>query len=474
MLRVAVVGGGITGLTAAYTLEQRARATGQPLAVTLFEADHRLGGKLRTDFVGDLLVEQGPDALFLRSPESLDLCEQIGLGAEMVRPSATHRGAHIVYGGRLHPLPAGMEGGIPRGLRQIARSGLLSPAGKLRAALEVAVPPGREEPDESVDGFVRRRFGAEVAERVAGPMLGGVYSTDPRDLSLRATLPHLAQAEQKHRSLLRAVWRSPARASAQPTPWRPSFVTPRRGVESLVDALAAALTDTTVRMNSAVESIREAPDGWLVRPDEGEPLLVGQVVVAVPGFRAAGLLAEAAPSAAAELSSLHYGSVVVVAVAYPPTADAHLPPGTGALAALGEPGLVAACSWTSRKWPHCAPGGELLLRCHLQEHRAPGLLALGDDEIVDAVGRELRALYGVHEAPLFGRVYRWPRAVPSFRVGHPQRMARLRDALAGSPGLHVAGAGYHGLGIPECIRQGRAVAEQVLAGTHPGAVVPVI
>jgi oxygen-dependent protoporphyrinogen oxidase len=234
-LRVAVVGGGVTGLAAAHALARRAAGPDGPrLELTLLEADDRLGGKVQTEPVGGLLFERGPDALFLRSPFALDLCQRLGLGDQVVRADAAHRQSYVLRGGRLHPIPSGMEGGVPRSVWPMAGSGLLSPLGKLRAALEVARPASHKEDDESVDGFIRRRFGAEVADRIASPLLGGIYNNDTRRLSLLATTPHLRPSGSTA-----ACCSAPGEAPARARP-RPGRAGDRRRAPSSRSAAASA------------------------------------------------------------------------------------------------------------------------------------------------------------------------------------------------------------------------------------------
>lgn len=460
-LRVAIVGGGITGLAAAFSLEQRAGQ--RPVEITLLEASERLGGKLRSERVGELLLEQGPDALFAHRPGWRDYCRALGLEAELVRADARHRQSYVLWRGRLHPLPAGMEAGLPRSLSPLARTGLLSPLGKARAALEPLLPPARAEGDESVDALLRRRFGAEVAERVAAPLLGGVYSTDIRQLSLLATLPHLREAERRHGSLLRA-----ARAASKPgaqadaDPGSP-FYSLRHGLEQLAAATVGRLARTQLRLSAEVRAVRPTPrGGYRLELADGERLAADRVILATPAFAAARALAEASPAAAQELDAIQYSSVVVVALAYPPGAGLGLPPGSGFVVAPEEPTLLSACSWSSRKWPHVAPDGELVVRCHLQVGRQTGLLDRPDTELLETVRAELRRLLDLSATPLVARVYRWPRAVPSYHVGHLDRLARVQQALSEHPGLVLAGAGYRGVGVPDCIRQGIEAAAQAL------------
>jgi len=476
--RVAVVGGGVTGLAAAHALAARAaQGDGSGVEVTLLEASDRLGGKVRTERVDGMLFECGPDALFLRSPFALDLCRGLGLGDQVVRADPRHRRSYVLFGGRLHAIPAGMEGGVPRAVWPMASSGLLSPLGKLRAALEVALPAGRTEADESVDAFVRRRFGPEVAERVAGPLLGAIYNDDARRLSLLATAPHLRAAERRDRSLLLGAWRAGRRAGGHapaPNGSAPAspFVSLRCGLDGLVERLAAGLAGVDVRLGAAVRALRPEAGGFLLETDGGERLVADRVVLAVPAYEAARLLEPLSFAAAAHLAAVRYASSIVVALAFPATVARALPPGSGFVVAPGEPRLLAACSWLSRKWPHCAPNGELVVRGHVKPERRPDAASATDAELVAGVRGELRDLFGLTAAPLAARVYRWPRALPSYAVGHLDRLAAVERALGDLPGLVLAGAGYRGAGVPECLRQGVEAAERAMAGAGWAAAAP--
>jgi protoporphyrinogen/coproporphyrinogen III oxidase len=460
-LRIVVVGGGITGLAAAHALSQEAiHSPGRSLAITLVESALTLGGKVRTERVGRMLFECGPDAMFLRDQSVVDYCQTLGLGEDVVAADPRHRQSYILWRGRLHEIPSGMEGGVPRSVRPLARSGLLSPWGKARAAMEVAVPARREERDESVDGFIRRRFGAEVAERIAAPLLGGIYNNDPRRLSLLATLPHLREAERRHRSLLVAAWRrtratngkSPA-ASRAVSP----FVSLRGGLASLPDALARRLDSVQVRLGTSISAIRAgghdgARFGLDIEGDESLP--ADRVILTIPAFAAADVLQGLSPAAATHLREIRYASTVVVALAFPATVGQRIPTGSGFLVAPDEKRWLSACSWTSRKWPHCTPDGEILIRCHIKVEVWPDAMTASDDTLVAAALTEMRDLLGIVDQPITTRVYRWPRSLPSYQVGHLDRLAAIKRALAETPGLFIAGAGYGGAGLPACIKQG--------------------
>jgi len=464
-LRVAVIGAGVTGLAAAYSLERQGSLPGGvPVETTLIEAGTTLGGKVQTDHVAGLHIERGPDALFLRSAYALDLLRNLGLEDQIVRANQEHRQAAILRQGRLYPLPAGMESGVPRRVWPLLRSGILSPRGKLRAGMEVLLPARESAGDEAIDTFVRRRFGAEVADRVAAPLLGGIYSGDTRQLSLRATLPHLSAWEREHRSLLLASWLGRLPVTAGGSGGASPFVTLRGGLSLLPSALAAQLKRTETRIGTRVQTVARAPGwgaGYFVRLSDGSELRVDRVIVTVPAFAAAHILSELSSDLAAQLSAIHYTSVIVVALAFE-QGSVTLPPGSGFVVAPGESSALSACSWSSHKWPHTAPAGHALVRAHLHPDEGSGLLDQTDAALVALVRAELGTHVGLRTAPAIARVYRWPRGLAAYTLGHRERLTAIENGLAAYPGLALAGAGYRGAGIPECLRQGVEAARSVL------------
>jgi protoporphyrinogen/coproporphyrinogen III oxidase len=450
--RIAVVGGGVTGLAAALALEQ----SDPSVDITLLESSPHLGGKVQTERVRTVLFECGPDALFLRDGAALARLERIGLTARLVDADRRHTASLLFVNGQLHALPPGMAAGVPRDVWPLARTRLLSVRAKARALAEVVIAPSTTKQDESIDRFIRRRFGREVAERIAAPLLGSIYSCDTRQLSLNATLPHLRVAERKHRSLLRAAWAEPAPQSSQAA--SPRFVSFEGGLGTLPMALRNQLSRTCVQTGVAVNSITRRPDRFELHLDGNERRSADAVIVAAPAHAAARMLQALSPAAADELGQIRYASVAVVALAFPPSAAAALPAGGGFLVAAGETLPFSACSFSSRKWPHCAPGGEVVVRCHVHADRQPELFAADDRDIVAAVLAGLRNVPAIREAPIATRVYRWSRGVAAYTVHHLDRLQRIESALMDSPGLVLAGAAYRGVGIAECLRQGEEAA----------------
>jgi protoporphyrinogen/coproporphyrinogen III oxidase len=460
--RVAVVGAGITGLSAALTLAELGAD------VVVLEAADRPGGKIQTEVRGGVVLERGPDAFLVRVPEAVELSRRVGLGEELV-PTGTDR-AFIWTGGRLRPLPSGLVLGVPTSLISLAASGLMGPAGMARASLDLVAPPTRAPSgDRSVGEVVAARFGRAVLERLVDPLVGGIYAGRSEELSAAATTPQLDEASRSSRSLLLGL-----RAKSAPPKEGPVFMSLRGGLHRLV-ARAVELLDSgghELRSSTVVEELAPSPGGWRLSTMSGD-LETDAVVVTVPAPGAAGLLAGVAPAAAAELSGIGYASVAVVSLVYPNDALDKALDGSGFLVPRVEGRLVTACTWTSSKWPHLETDGRIVLRASSGRSGDERALDMSDAELTEAVHDELREAMGLRSPPLVSRATRWPGALPQYRVGHLERVVRIEEELRGAPGLAVAGAALRGVGIPACIRQGSAAASLVLdqlgAKTRSGA-----
>lgn len=462
--RVVVVGGGIAGLTAAYRLGTVA----PDVEVTLVEAGDRLGGKVRTERVDGFVVDGGPDSLLTMKPAALALMAELGIGDRVEPARAETRGTFVLRGGRLCPLPDGMNGFVPRKVGPVARSRLFSPLGKLRLAWEYVVPARPDDGmDESLRSFTERRLGAEAYRRLVEPMAAGIFAADPGTLSLMATMPHLRAAELGHGGLTRAMLaeRRAARKgqAASPAPGG-GVVAPVGGMGDLVDALTARLGGVDVRLGTTVLGLEGAAERYRLhlRGPEGEgALLADDVVLAVPAVVAAGIVSRLDPDLADLLRATPYTSTTTVALGYR-TSD--LPdglPGHGYLVPTAEGRSARACTWMSAKFDHRAPAGHALLRVSLA--RAGGVPAerADDQQLVTAAREELADTLGISAEPVLTRVFRWHGVMPQYSVGHLERVATLERLLAAHPGLLVAGSGYHGLSVSDCVASGSRSAEAV-------------
>jgi oxygen-dependent protoporphyrinogen oxidase len=478
---LAIVGGGITGVAAAYAAATSPRARDRGVRATLIESDTRLGGKILTERIDGCLIEHGPDSLLATKPWGVDLCRRVGLGDRLI-PTQPGRAVYVWYGGRLHPLPEGMAFGIPTRLAPILRTQLLSPGEKLRAAADLILPRRRDSGDETIGGQLRRRLGDAVVDRLAGPLLGGIYAGDPDALSVRATFPLLADWEATYRSLIvAALARRRARAaggaaagppsgSALPTSGHPHGPSPMflglvGGLGEMVERLDTLLAETARVMGRTVQRItRDArrPTAYRIALDDGHTLGADAVLLATPAHVSADLLVHLAPSVAAVVRQIPYVSTAAVTMAFRRDEITHPVDGHGFVVARGSLLAITACTWVSSKWPYRAPPETVLIRCYLGKAGHEEIVEEDDDRLAAVVRADLRATMGIEAAPVLTRVARWFKAMPQYPAGHLERLQAIDAGLEDVPGLAVAGAGYRGIGIPDCIRQGTDAADRLL------------
>jgi oxygen-dependent protoporphyrinogen oxidase len=459
MSHVVVVGGGIAGLAAARFLVRGGAR------VTVLEGSPRIGGKLQVSEIAGLPVDEGAESMLARRPEGLDLVRDLGRSDRLVYPGTTSAG--ILSHGALRPMPARHVMGVPTDLRAVAATGILSPAGLGRVPLDLVLPKSPRGEDVSVADYIGARLGSEVVDRLVEPLLGGVYAGRTEELSFDATLPGIAAAARTHRSLISA-----ARSirDAAPKDAGPVFTTLPGGLGTLADLLADAITANggTVRTQAMVREIaRDAAGRWrlTVGPARAPEIMTADgVVVAVPAGPASRLLADVAPAAARELGRIEYASMAIVTLAYASTAFPSRPTGSGYLVPAVENREIKAVTFSSVKWPHLAERDPnmIVVRCSIGRFGEEHVLQRPDEDLRAAAVTELADTCGVGELPLESRVTRWGGGLPQYTVGHADRVARIRSAVAGLPGLAVAGAAYDGLGVPACIATGRAAAARVL------------
>jgi oxygen-dependent protoporphyrinogen oxidase len=462
--RIAVVGGGIAGLAAAHRLVELSRDRQRPLTVTLLEAGRRLGGSISTERVDGFVIEAGPDSFISEKPWALHLCERIGLTPRLIGTRDEHRRTYVVHDGRLHALPDGFLLLAPTRLWPLVTSRLFTWPGKLRMAVDLLLPRGPQHRDESLGSFVTRRLGREALERVAQPLVGGIYTADPDELSLAATMPRFLEMERRFRSVIWAMWsqqrRAPAAARATSGARWSLFVSVDDGMQTLVDTLARHLPEGVIRVNSAVAAVHRE-HSWRLATTDGTTLEADAVVLATPAHQAARIIAATDPQLGAELRGVPYASSATVSLAYR-TED--LPRGLdgfGFVVPLVEARSIVACTYSSMKYPGRAPVAHVLLRAFVGGALQEALYQQADAAMADSVRRELRELLGITSTPLLTRIHRHPHAMPQYRVGHLDRMARIDACLVRHRGLALAGNAYRGVGIPDCIHSGELAAEQI-------------
>jgi oxygen-dependent protoporphyrinogen oxidase len=459
---VVIVGGGIAGLATAYELSRRA------VPFVLLESRARAGGVVLSEQVDDFTIDAGPDSLLVQKPEGVKLCEELGLGDRLV-PTKPPRLAFILRGGALHPLPASSVLGIPTRVGPFVRTRLFSLAGKLRMGAELFVPRSRETGgDESIGQFISRRFGSEAATYLAEPLLAGIHAGDVDRLSVRALFPRFAEAEQAHGSLIRAFRAEQRVRDAELGRPHGAFRSLPGGLSEMIRALVAALPAKSIRLETAVHQIRRDPSGvWRVDTSSEERLTASAVVLATPAYVTARLVRELDGQLARLCDEIRYTSTATIALAFPREAVAHPLNGSGFVVPKVEGTGILAASWLSSKWPHRAPDTRVLMRAFAGGARDPKALERSDEELVSLAMGALAPLVGITGRPLLTRVYRWERANAQHEVGHLARMAAIEHALAGHPGLFVTGSGFRGVGIPDCVADGRATAGQVAGWLEP-------
>jgi oxygen-dependent protoporphyrinogen oxidase len=493
--RVAVLGGGIAGLAAAYTLA-RARQAGAPVEELVIEGRDRLGGVIRTEHFEGFVVEAGPDSFLAEKPEAAALARELGLGDSLIGSNDRQRRTYILHRGRLVPLPDGLMFLVPTRFWPIVTTPLLPLSSKLAMAAELFAsrPSGssNQDADESVASFVHRHFGDAMLENVADPLLAGVYGGDSGALSVRSVLPRFWEMERKHGSLTRATLRAmrqrrkatanadgigqpdSAGTGAAPRSALPLFMTLRDGLDQLPGKLAQHLDKTRIYLGQRVASIELAPDGpggmadscsrrYQIFCDGGVAFDADAIIFAMPAHECSRLLSSLHPTLGSLLGGIPYSSSMTVSLGYAEGTREHLPPGFGYLVPRKENRRMLACTFVHRKFNYRAPEGKALLRCFLGGSRDPEVLNLPDEEVVSLVRQELKEILNFSFAPLFHRVHRWPVSMAQYPVGHAERVRRIQSQLEDLPGIYLAGNAYSGIGISDCIRTGRAAAKQAMA-----------
>jgi oxygen-dependent protoporphyrinogen oxidase len=460
MTRIGIVGGGIAGLSAAFYLE-RARRNGATIDWTLFEKSGRLGGVIRSEQHEGFVLEAGPDSFLTAKPAGAQFCRDLGIADQLISSNDSTRKTYILFNYRLIPIPEGLEFMVPTRILPMLSTPLFSWATKARMACELfANSGGTHHQDESVADFVRRHFGQEMVDRVAEPLLAGVYGGNADQMSVRAVLPRFAEMESESGSLVRATLKArKARAKSSALQQQSLFTSLKNGMQEMVNAAAAALPPDSVHLQHPVTAIERCGSGWAIRTQEGtQPF--DAVLLAVPAPAAASLLREVNFDLARELWQIEYSSSAAVVMGY--DRPIKLPPGHGFLVPRKEGRNMLACTFVHRKFPFRAPEGAALLRCFVSSSRVPELMRT-DQWLLSTMHQEIREILAVYETPRFAHIYRWDCALPQYAVGHLERVAKMKSILNEAPGLHIIGNSFHGVGIPDCIRSGKEAAERFVA-----------
>ena len=463
MKRIVIIGGGISGLAAAHRLIELDKTN----QITLLEASSRLGGTIETTNRDGFLIERGPDSFISEKPEALALAKRLGLESQLIQTNEEYRRSFIVRNGRLRAVPEGFQLLAPSRIWPFLTSDIFSIAGKARMAADLFLPRkiANGANDESLASFVRRRLGSEALERMAQPMVGGIYTADPETLSLRATLPRFLEMEREHRSLILAMMRQGQSQPKGTSGARYSlFLSFNRGMQVLVDELASNIFDCQLpiancQFNTRVGSLRRNEIAWTITTDRGEKIDADAVCLAVPAYIAASLLTDANAELADKLRQIKYASTATINFGYKRAAVKHPLNGFGFVVPFIEKRSLIACTFSSVKFSRRAPDGHVLLRAFAGGALQPEIFALDEEEMAKRVEADLRELLGIREAPLFTEVAKWERSMPQYEVGHLERVKEIESLL--NPGLTLAGNAYAGAGIPDCIKSGEKAAEEI-------------
>jgi oxygen-dependent protoporphyrinogen oxidase len=460
MKRIAIIGGGISGLAAAHVLE-KLRLAGAAIEYRLFEASSRFGGVLRSEVVDGCLIEAGPDSFLTEKSWAADFCRELGLGDQLVGSNDSTRKTYILRNGRLAPMPDGLMFMVPTKILPVLTSSLFSFSTKLRMAREWFYKPYASNDDEPVADLVARHYGHEIVDRLIDPLLCGIYGGDAARLSVKAVLPRFAEMEKTTGSFSRAMLA--ARKKSAGTSPRPLFSTLKAGMQQISDAVLKQLDPASVRCSAVVQTVQTKDAEWMVLGESFDAL-----IVATPAQSAAKMLQNTSADLAAELRSIEYSSSVTVAIGFDREVRAALPPGFGLLVPRSEGKRMLAATFVHNKFDHRAPEDRAVIRCFLGGTHDENVLDLEDSEIVQLVQRELKEILKIDAEPKLSWVYKWRSAMAQYNVGHLARLERIAELKKPFPTLALAGNAYRGIGVPDCIRSGQEAAQQALASICPG------
>ncbi len=465
--RVAVVGGGITGLAAAHRLREIGIQTGREISFSLLEAEQRLGGVISSRKEDGFLLEAGPDSFITDRPGVLRLAERLGIQDRMIPTRPEHARSFVVRKGKLHPTPAGFYLIAPSRLLPFLTTPILSLKGKFRAGLDLLIPRRKSTEDESIGNFVIRRLGQEALDRLAQPMIAAIYGGDPMHLSLLATFPRFRRMEEEHGSVIRALWAAARRrsgadrsAATASGPRYGLFMSFDTGLQLLVETLRHRIPPETIRTGTAVEKISPAPGGgWRLRlrGSPGPEERFDALILALPGPPTARLAQSFDPGLGNRIAEIPYGPSTTVSLGFRKTDIEHKMDGFGFVIPAQEGFRIRGCTFCHRKYPARAPEGSALLRAFHDRLYSD----LSDEELVEKTREELARLLGIRGEPILARVARYPGGLPHYPVGHRLIVTNIRDRVERHPGLALAGNAYGGVGIPDCVQSGESAADAV-------------
>jgi protoporphyrinogen/coproporphyrinogen III oxidase len=461
--KVVIIGGGLTGLTAAYYLQKAVSENNLPIDVKLIDASHRLGGKMQTVVRDGFTIERGPDSFLARKTSMTRLVIEVGLEDQLISNSSGK--SYVLAREKLHPMPGGSIMGIPTEVGPFITTGLFSIQGKLRAAADFVLPKSKAGEDQALGDFFRRRLGDEVVENLIEPLLSGIYAGDIDQLSLMSTFPQFYEVEQKYRSLIIGMKKS--------TPSQPKksvgagkkkgmFLTIKTGLQSLADAIESKLDPNLILKGYRVEKIEKINKGYGITFSNGKTLSADSIISAVPHHIAQSMFSKY--DFFDPFKSMPATSVATVAMAFPKEAIKKDIDGTGFVVSRNSDYTITACTWTHKKWPHSTPEGKVLLRCYVGRAGDEAVVDLSDDQLIKIVLDDLNKTMNISMVPDFVVVSRWKDSMPQYTVGHKERIESMKKQVDKElPGVFIAGSSFDGIGMPDCVDQGEAAVEKVLA-----------
>lgn len=464
--KIVIAGGGISGLATAYFLKQACAEDELDVQITLLEAGERLGGIIETCHRDGFLLESGPDSFITEKREAYQLCKKIGLGDDLIPTNKENRLSFVLHEGKLVPVPKGVYLTIPTQMLEFLKTPLISWKGKLRMALEYFIPPARDNEDESVASFVRRRFGREALANLGQPMIGGIYTADPEKLSLKAALPHFHELERQSGSLIKAFMaKKSSKIHASRGPRYSLFLSLKNGMESLVNKLRDEISSVELRTRSEITSLSRK-EKWEVFLKNGEVLEADAVCLAVPAPAAAQILGPLSPALGEKLAGIPYESVATLNFGFKRKDVPQTEVGFGFVVPEKERRPIVGCTFSSTKFPGRAPEDGVLVRLFIGGAFHRELVSETDESLVSMARRELKEILGIIAEPLFVSVKRYRNAMPQYHVGHSERIAAIEEMVEDFPNLFLTGNAYRGIGIPDCIRQAYHCVQQMVLSLH--------
>lgn len=475
--KIVILGGGISGLSAAYYVKKIANEQQLPVEITLIEKENRLGGKLQTVKRDGFTIEKGPDAFLARKPAILELTKLLNIEDQLVATNPEAGITRILHKGKLHPMPMGFVLGIPTQIKPFIKTGLISPLGKMRALFDLVIPARRGEQDESLGNFIERRLGKEVLEHITEPLLAGIYAGDTRSLSLTATFPQFQQMEQQHGSLIKGMIGGKKRkvsttvseskntssaTTTQASSIPKSMFLSYKGVLSyLIEQLEKNLASVHFRLGKSVRSVQKYHQEYNLILGSGEEIETDQVISTIPAYEAARIFAHVPNTE--HLQHIHYVSVANIALAFPYAVLKESLRSPGFLVPRKEGKMITACTISSIKWNHTAPTDQVLLRVYIGRAGAEEWVDMTDEQLVTVARQDLQELLGIEAQPQMIEISRCTQSMPQYPLHHREQMESLRRQLAQQmPGVWLCGGGYDGVGIPDCIAHAKKTAEQVM------------